>query len=199
MLVANKFIDFTAPAILSNGEIVQNFNLSNYIKNKVSVLFFWPMNFTFVCPSELIAFDKRFFEFKNRNVKLVGVSLDTVYSHQAWRSTSTKLGGIGEVRYPMVSDIKRNIMKSYNVEHPEIGVALRASFLIDKAGIVRHQIINDLPIGRDINEMIRVIDALLFHEKHGEVCPAQWKKNREGIVPSREGISQYLSENLNDL
>ncbi|MDQ1237448.1 MAG: ahpC [Wigglesworthia glossinidia] len=199
MLVANRFHDFIAPAIYANGEIVQDFKLSKYIHNKIAVLFFWPMNFTFVCPSELIAFDKRYTEFENRKVKVIGISIDTVYSHQAWRLTKIQNGGIGSVRYPMVSDIKRNIMKLYQVEHPELGISLRASFLIDKNGIIRHQLINDLPLGRDINEIIRVIDALIFHETHGYVCPAQWKKNKPGMVPSKVGVSEYLSKNLNDL
>lgn len=199
MLVAHKFYDFTAPAIFSNGEIVQDFNLSKYMKNKASVLFFWPMNFTFVCPSELIAFDKRYNEFQKRNVNIIGISIDTVYSHKTWRSIDIKKGGIGPVKYPMVSDIKKDIIRLYNVEHPSLGIALRASFLIDKNGIIRHQIVNDLPLGRDIDEIIRVIDALNFHETHGHVCPAQWKKNKPGMVPSNSGVSEYLSKHLNDL
>ncbi|AFA41110.1 alkyl hydroperoxide reductase, C22 subunit [Wigglesworthia glossinidia endosymbiont of Glossina morsitans morsitans (Yale colony)] len=199
MLIAHKFHDFTAPAIFPNGKIIQDFNLSNYIKNKTAVLFFWPMNFTFVCPSELIAFNKRYNEFKNRNVNIIGVSIDTVYSHQTWQSIEIQKGGIGPVKYPMVSDIKRDIIQSYHVEHPHLGVALRASFLIDKDGIIRHQIVNDLPLGRDIDEIIRVIDALSFHETHGHVCPAQWRKNKSGMIPSKNGVSEYLSKHLNDL
>ncbi|SBT81953.1 Probable peroxiredoxin [secondary endosymbiont of Trabutina mannipara] len=199
ILVTRQAPDFTASAVLGNGKIVTNFNLKSQIKGKTAVLFFWPMDFTFVCPSELIAFDKRYVDFKKREVEIIGVSFDSEFVHNAWRKLSIDKGGIGPVQYPMVADIKREIIKSYNIEHPDIGIALRGSFLIDKNGIIRHQVVNDLPLGRNIDEMIRMVDALHFNAEHGQVCPAQWKKGQEGMIPSPEGVSAYLYKNLNKL
>ncbi|TCL04168.1 MULTISPECIES: peroxiredoxin C [Sodalis] len=199
VLVTRQAPDFTAAAVLGNGEIVDNFNLHSFIKGKPAVIFFWPMDFTFVCPSELIAFDKRFAEFQNRGVEIVGVSFDSEFVHNAWRNTPVDKGGIGQVKYPLVADIKHEIIKAYGIEHPEAGVALRGSFLIDKAGVVRHQVVNDLPLGRNIDEMIRMVDALQFHEEHGEVCPAQWEKGQEGMDASPLGVAKYLSENIDKL
>ncbi len=162
VLVTRQAPDFTAAAVLGNGEINENFNLKKHIDGKPAVIFFWPMDFTFVCPSELIAFDHRFEEFQKRGVEIIGVSFDSAFVHDAWRKTPVDKGGIGEVRYPMVADIKREIIKAYGIEHPE-GVALRGSFLIDKEGVVRHQVVNDLPLGRNIDEMLRMVDALQFH------------------------------------
>lgn len=198
-LVTLKAPDFTSSAVLNNGEIINNFNFYNFTKNKYSVIFFWPMDFTFVCPSELISFDKRYMEFKKRNTKIIGISIDSEFVHNFWRKTPLSNGGVGIIRYPMVSDIKKNIMRSYGIEHPNLGIALRASFLIDKNKIIRHQVINDLPFGRNINEIIRMIDALQFYEKNGEVCPAQWKIGHEGITATPEGISKYLSKNYKNL
>ena len=130
------------------------------------------MDFTFVCPSELIAFDKRLDEFKKRGVEVIGVSIDSQFTHSAWRNTSTDAGGIGQVKYPLVADVRHSICKAYDVEHPEAGVAFRGSFLIDEDCMVSHQVVNDLPLGRNIDEMLRMVDALNFHQKHGEVCPA---------------------------
>lgn len=199
ILVTRQAPDFTASAVLGNGEIVNNFNLKNHIKGKPAVIFFWPMDFTFVCPSELIAFDHRFDEFKKRGVEIIGISIDSEFVHNAWRKTPVAEGGIGEVKYPMVSDIKHEIAQAYGIEHPEAGVALRASFLIDKHGVVRHQLVNDLPIGRNIDEMIRVVDALQFHEQHGEVCPAQWEKGKDGMQGSPDGVAKYLSQHADKL
>lgn len=199
VLVTRQAPDFTAAAVLGNGEIVDNFNLKSHIQGKPAVIFFWPMDFTFVCPSELIAFDKRYAEFQKRGVEIIGVSFDSEFVHNAWRQVPTDKGGIGPVRYPMVADIKRDIIKAYGIEHPDAGVALRGSFLIDKEGIVRHQVVNDLPLGRNIDEMMRMVDALQFHEEHGEVCPAQWEKGQEGMGASTEGVAKYLSENLTRL
>ncbi|CUX97067.1 peroxiredoxin C [Candidatus Hoaglandella endobia] len=199
VLVTRKAPDFTATAVLSNGDIVDNFNLKSFIQDKLTVIFFWPMDFTFVCPSELIAFNKRYAEFKKRDVEIIGVSFDSAFVHNAWRQVPTDKGGIGLVQYPMVADIKRDIIRAYGIEHPDTGVALRGSFLIDKQGIVRHQVVNDLPLGRNIDEMMRMVDALLFYEEHGKVCPAQWKKGQEGMDPSPEGVAQYLANNLNKL
>ncbi len=176
VLVTRQAPDFTAAAVLGNGEIVEKFNFKQHTNGKATVLFFWPMDFTFVCPSELIAFDKRYEEFQKRGVEVVGVSFDSEFVHNAWRNTPVDQGGIGPVKYAMVADIKREIQKAYGIEHPDEGVALRGSFLIDANGIVRHQVVNDLPLGRNIDEMLRMVDALQFHEEHGEVCPAQWEK-----------------------
>ncbi|CAL4320065.1 Alkyl hydroperoxide reductase C [Buchnera aphidicola (Thelaxes suberi)] len=186
--------DFTASAVLSNGEFVEDFNLKKYINNKIAVLFFWPMDFTFVCPSELIEFNNLYPEFKKRKVELIGISIDSIFVHNAWRNTPIKQGGVGKLKYIMVSDIKKEIQRSYDIEHPHIGVALRASFLIDKNGIIRHQTVNDLPFGRNISEIIRMIDALQFHEKNGEVCPVNWKKGNKGMHPSPEGVIKYFNE-----
>ena len=199
VLVTRKAPDFTAKAVLANGEIVSDFNLKSRILGKPAVIFFWPMDFTFVCPSELIAFDNRYTEFQKRGVEIIGISLDSEFVHAAWRKVPTEKGGIGKVKYPMVADVKREIIKTYGIEHPYAGVALRGAFLIDKDGIVRHQVVNDLPFGRNIDEMMRMVDALQFHEKHGEVCPAQWKKGEEGMVASTEGVAKYLSKNLTKL
>ncbi|MCR3755820.1 MAG: alkyl hydroperoxide reductase, AhpC component [Sodalis sp. Psp] len=196
ILVARQAPDFTATAVLGNGKIVNNFNLKSYIQGKPAIVFFWPLDFTFVCPSELIAFDKRYTEFKKRDVEIIGVSLDSEFVHNAWRLTPTEKGGIGQVQYPMVADVKHEIIKAYGVEHPDYGVALRGSFLIDKEGIIRHQVVNDLPLGRNINEIIRMVDALQFHEEHGDVCPAQWERGQKGMEASPEGVAKYLSENL---
>lgn len=199
VLVTRQAPDFTASAVLGNGEIVDNFNLKEHIKGKPAVIFFWPLDFTFVCPSEIIAFDHRYQEFKNRGVEVVGVSIDSQFTHNAWRKTSVDAGGIGEVQFAMVADVKHDIAQAYGIEHPEAGVALRASFLIDKDGVVRHQVVNDLPLGRNIDEMIRMVDALQFHEKHGEVCPAQWEKGKEGMTGSPEGVAKYLKQNADKL
>ena len=199
VLVTRQAPDFTSSAVLGNGEIVNNFNFKKHVNGKAAVLFFYPLDFTFVCPSELIAFDHRYEEFKKRGVEVVGVSIDSEFTHNAWRNTPTENGGIGAVKYALAADVKREIAKAYGIEHPEEGVALRASFLIDKNGVVRHQIVNDLPLGRNIDEMLRMVDALQFHEEHGEVCPAQWEKGKEGMKDSPEGVAKYLKQNADKL
>ncbi|WP_159714476.1 peroxiredoxin C [Blochmannia endosymbiont of Camponotus nipponensis] len=199
VLVSRAAPDFTSSAVLGNGEIINNFNLLDYINKKTTIVFFWPMDFTFVCPSELIACDKRYVEFQKRNVEVIGVSIDSVFVHSAWRQIPVNKGGIGLLKYIMVSDIKHEIIKKYGIEHPDTGVALRASFLIDKLGVIRHQVINDLPFGRNFDEMIRMVDALQFHEVHGLLCPAQWNKNKEGLEASQKGVINYLSNNLSQL
>ncbi|WP_343190422.1 peroxiredoxin C [Buchnera aphidicola (Mollitrichosiphum nigrofasciatum)] len=196
VLVTHKAPNFTAPAILKNGKIIENYNFLKNISNKITVLFFWPMDFTFVCPSEIITFNKNLNEFKKRNVKIIGVSIDSVFVHNAWRNTPINKGGIGNIHYTMISDIKRNIQQLYGIEHPNNGVALRATFIIDKKKIIRHQSINDLPIGRNIKEIIRIIDAIEFYENSGNVCPANWKKGKAGIKPNQKGIQEYLKENF---
>lgn len=199
VLVTRQAPDFTCAAVLGNGEIVNNFNFKKHVNGKAAVLFFYPLDFTFVCPSELIAFDHRYEEFKKRGVEVVGVSIDSEFTHNAWRNTPTENGGIGAVKYALAADVKHEIAKAYGIEHPEEGVALRASFLIDKNGVVRHQIVNDLPLGRNIDEMLRMVDALQFHEEHGEVCPAQWEKGKEGMKDSPEGVAKYLKQNADKL
>ena len=199
VLVTRQAPDFTSSAVLGNGEIVNNFNFKKHIEGKAAVLFFYPLDFTFVCPSELIAFDHRYEEFKKRGVEVVGVSIDSEFTHNAWRNTPTENGGIGAVKYALAADVKHEIAKAYGIEHPEEGVALRGSFLIDKNGVVRHQVVNDLPLGRNIDEMLRMVDALQFHEEHGEVCPAQWEKGKEGMKDSPEGVAKYLKQNADKL
>ena len=199
VLVTRQAPDFTSSAVLGNGEIVDNFNFKKHIEGKAAVLFFYPLDFTFVCPSELIAFDHRYEEFKKRGVEVVGVSIDSQFTHNAWRNTPTENGGIGAVKYALAADVKHDIAKAYGIEHPEDGVALRASFLIDKNGVVRHQVVNDLPLGRNIDEMLRMVDALQFHEEHGEVCPAQWEKGKEGMKDNPEGVAKYLKQNADKL
>jgi peroxiredoxin (alkyl hydroperoxide reductase subunit C) len=199
VLVGRKAPEFSAPAVLGNGEIVDNFQLAETIRGKYAVLFFYPLDFTFVCPSELIAFDHRLGEFKERNVEVIGVSIDSHFTHNAWRETPIEKGGIGPVKYTLVADMTHAICKAYDVELPDGSVAFRGSFLIDREGIVRHQVINDLPLGRNIDEMLRMVDALQFHEKHGEVCPAGWQKGASGMNASPAGVASYLAENASKL
>jgi peroxiredoxin 2/4 len=199
ILVGRHAPDFTAAAVLPNGEINNQFQLSDVIKNEHAILFFYPLDFTFVCPSELIALDNRIKEFRDRKTTVIGISIDSQFTHNAWRNTPVSNGGIGPVKYPLVADVNHKICQAYGVEHPTAHVALRATFLIDKQGIVRSQIINDLPLGRNIDEMLRLIDAVQFHEKHGEVCPAGWNKGDTAIKPTAEGIATFLTENAGEL
>lgn len=199
VLVGKPAPDFTAGAVLGNGDIVDEFNLSASIKGKKAVIFFYPLDFTFVCPSELIAFDHRIEEFQKRGVEVIGVSIDSVFTHNAWRNTPVNEGGIGAVKYPLVADVKHEICQAYDVEFDAAGVAFRGSFLIDEDGVVRHQVVNDLPLGRNIDEMLRMVDALSFHQQHGEVCPAGWKDGDKGMDASPNGVASYLSENADAL
>lgn len=198
VLVGKAAPDFTAPAVLGNGEIVDAFNLAETIKGKKAVIFFYPLDFTFVCPSELLAFDARYEAFQKRGVEVIGVSIDSHFSHNAWRNTAINDGGIGPVKYTLVADITHAICKDYDVES-EGGVAFRGSFLIDEDGTVRHQVVNDLPLGRNVDEMLRMVDALAFHQEHGEVCPAGWTEGDAGMTASPEGVAAYLSENAGKL
>ena len=192
VLVTKEAPNFAAPAVMPDGSIVEDFKLSD-LRGKYVILFFWPLDFTFVCPTEIIAHDKRVEHFKERNVEIVGVSIDSQFTHFAWRNTSVEDGGIGPIQYPMVADITHEITRAYGVEHPD-GVALRASFLIDKEGVVQHQVVNNLPLGRNVDEMLRMVDALQFSEEHGEVCPAGWNKGESGMTPTAEGVADYLSK-----
>jgi peroxiredoxin (alkyl hydroperoxide reductase subunit C) len=199
VLVGRQAPDFTAAAVLGNGEIVDSFNFAEFTKGKKAVVFFYPLDFTFVCPSELIAFDKRYEDFKAKGVEVIGVSIDSQFSHNAWRNTDIADGGIGPVKYPLIADVKHEICKAYDVEHPVDGVAFRGSFLIDEDGLVRHQVVNDLPLGRNIDEMLRMVDALNFHQTNGEVCPAQWEEGKAGMDASPTGVAAFLSEHEGDL
>ena len=198
VLVGKPAPDFTVPAVLANGEIVDNFNLASALKGKYGLVFFYPLDFTFVCPSELIALDHRIPDFKARNVEVVGVSIDSHFTHNAWRNTPINDGGIGPVKYTLAADITHSIAKDYDVESAG-GVAFRGAFIIDKAGVVRAQIVNDLPLGRSMDEILRLVDALQFTEEHGEVCPANWKKGDKGMNASPEGVAKYLAENADKL
>jgi peroxiredoxin (alkyl hydroperoxide reductase subunit C) len=199
VLVGRQAPDFTAAAVLGDGSIVEDYHFAKATKDKYAVVFFYPLDFTFVCPSELIAFDHRLDEFKKRGVEVVGVSIDSHFTHNAWRNTPVNEGGIGPVGYTLVADVKHGICQAYDVEHPEAGVAFRGSFLIDKDGVVRHQVVNDLPLGRNIDEMLRMIDALQFTEEHGEVCPAGWKEGDKGMDASPDGVAKYLAEEADKL
>lgn len=192
-LIGQDAPDFTAAAVLADGTIHAQYHLRADIKDSYALVFFYPLDFTFVCPTELIALDNRFSEFENRNVKVIAISIDSAYTHQAWRNTPIEAGGIGPVKYTMVADTKHEIARAYGVESPD-GVAFRGAFLIDKQGKIRVLIINDLPIGRGIEELIRSFDALQYNETHGEVCPVNWKKGDVGMQASLEGVSKFLSQ-----
>lgn len=198
VLVGKKAPEFTAAAVMADGSINSEFSLSDY-PGKYIVLFFYPLDFTFVCPTELIAFSYRIKEFEDRGVQVIGCSIDSQFSHVAWRNTAVDEGGIGAVHYPLVADVKHEICQAYDVEFEDAGVAFRGSFLIDQQGTVRHQVVNDLPLGRNIDEMLRMIDALQFTEKYGEVCPAGWNKGDKGMVPDGAGVAKYLSEESGNL
>jgi len=199
VLVGQKAPDFAVPAILASGEIVSKFEFYQHIAGKYALVFFYPLDFTFVCPSELIALDHRINAFHERGVEVVAVSIDSHYTHNAYRNTSVEQGGIGPVRYTLAADMTHSICQSYGVEHPVAGVALRAAFIIDKEGIVRAQVVNDLPIGRNVDELLRLVDALQFFDENGEVCPAGWKKGQAGMTASPQGVASYLAKHSEQL
>jgi peroxiredoxin (alkyl hydroperoxide reductase subunit C) len=199
VLVGKQAPDFTVPAVLGTGEIVDSFSFSDATKGKYALVFFYPLDFTFVCPSELIALDHRMDEFTKRNVEVVAVSVDSHFTHNAWRNTPVNAGGIGPVKYTMAADLNRSIAKNYDVEVDGVGIAYRGAFLIDTTGKVRAQIVNDLPLGRNIDELVRMVDALQFHEEHGEVCPAGWKKGDAGMNANPAGVAEYLASNADKL
>jgi len=190
-LVTKEAPDFTAKAVLPDSTIA-DLTLSSY-RGKYVLLFFYPLDFTFVCPSEIIAFDRKLKEFQTRNTCVIGVSVDSEYTHFAWRQTPVDKGGIGPVGYPLVSDLTKNIARSYGVLLND-AVALRGLFLIDTHGVVRHALVNDLPLGRSVEEALRVVEALQFHEEHGEVCPANWKQGEKGMKPTADGVADYLAK-----
>lgn len=197
ILVNRPASTFKAPAVLADGSIVDEFDFAS-LAGRYVVLFFWPLDFTFVCPSEIIAHDNRMDKFRALGVEVVGVSVDSQFTHYAWRNTPVEKGGIGPVGFPMVADVKHEITRAYGIEHDE-GVALRASFLIDREGIVQHQVVNNLSLGREVDEMIRLIEALQFTEEHGEVCPAGWRKGQKAMKADADGVASYLAQHARTL
>ncbi|MEM7205241.1 MAG: peroxiredoxin [Planctomycetota bacterium] len=197
VLVGKEAPDFTAQAAMPDGSF-KELKLSDY-RGKYTVLFFYPLDFTFVCPSEIIAFDNHLSDFKERGCEVLGVSIDSHFTHHAWKNTERDKGGIGNIQYPLVADITKSISRDYDVLTGDGAVSFRGLFLIDKQGLVRHQIVNDLPLGRSVDEALRMVDALQFHETNGEVCPANWNKGKPGMKPTAEGVASYLSENQGKL
>ena len=195
--VCSEAPNFEAAAVMPDGSIKEDFKLSDY-KGKYILLFFYPLDFTFVCPSEIIAHHNRNESFKNKDTQIIGVSIDSQFSHYAWRKTPVENGGIGPISFPLVADTTRKIVESYGIANSD-GVALRASFLIDRSGIIQHSTVNNLPLGRNVDEALRLIDALQFSEEHGEVCPAGWQKGDTGMKATQEGVSEYLSNNSSKL
>ncbi len=191
-LVTKEAPDFTADAVLPDNSFGQ-ITLSSF-KGKNVVLFFYPLDFTFVCPSEILAFNKKLEEFKSRNTEVIGVSVDSKFTHLAWKNTKLEDGGIGNIQYTLVSDLNKNIAREYGILFNE-SVALRGLFLIDTKGIIRHSVINDLPLGRSVSEALRMVDALQFVEAHGDqVCPANWQEGDEAMKPTAEGVAGYLAK-----
>jgi peroxiredoxin (alkyl hydroperoxide reductase subunit C) len=199
VLVGKQAPDFTTSAVLADGTIIENFNLYQTIQNKYALLFFYPLDFTFVCPSELIALNNRIKLFQERGVEVIGASIDSHYTHNAWRNTAVSQGGIGKLNYTLVADLNHKIVQAYGIEHPEVGVALRGTFVIDKNKTIMHQTVNALPLGRNIDEFVRLIDALQFHEQHGEVCPAGWNKGSKSMKPTPDGVATYLEAEAKSL
>lgn len=197
VLVGKQAPDFKAEAVFGDGTF-GDIQLSDFRGKKYVVLFFYPLDFTFVCPSEIIAFDHRNSKFAEKDVQVIGVSVDSKFSHWAWRNTKVKDGGIGPVSFPLVADLSKQIARDYDVLKDE-EVAFRGSFLIDKDGVVQHQVVNNLPLGRNIDEMLRMVDALQFHEEHGEVCPAGWQEGKAGMKDDAEGVASYLAKNAKKL
>ena len=190
-LITREAPDFKAQAVMPDNSIAE-LSLSSF-RGRYILLFFYPLDFTFVCPSEILAFDKAAAEFEKKNCQIIGVSVDSQYTHLAWRNTPVREGGIGQVRFPLVADLNKAISLAYGVLLPQEGVALRGLFLMDKGGVVRHALINDLPLGRNVDEALRMLDALQFFEAHGEVCPANWRPGEEAMKPTAEGVADYLA------
>jgi len=195
-LVTNEAPDFKAIAVMPDNSFNEEFTLSS-LRGQYVVLFFYPLDFTFVCPSEILAFNRALGQFKERNCQVVGVSMDSHFTHLAWKNTAVNAGGIGNIQFPLVADLDKSIADSYGVLLP-MGIALRGLFLIDKNGIIRSQVVNDLPLGRSVDEALRVLDALQFTEEHGDVCPANWKKGEDAMTPTAEGVARYLADHAND-
>lgn len=191
-LVTKQAPNFTAVAVMGDNSFKEDFSLSDY-RGKYVILFFYPLDFTFVCPSEIIAFDKALDTFKEKNTEVIGASIDSQFSHWAWKNTPVDQGGIGNIGYPLIADLDKKISRQYGVLL-DAGIALRGTFLIDREGIVRHTVINDLPLGRSVEEALRMVDALQFHEKHGDVCPANWREGDDAMTPTAEGVADYLAK-----
>jgi peroxiredoxin 2/4 len=198
VLVGKAAPNFVATTVMPNNDIQSEFDLHKYLNGSMGVLFFYPLDFTFVCPTEIIAFNHRLGEFSARHTKVIAISVDSHFSHIAWKHTPVNDGGIGNVQMPMVSDLNKSISRAYDVLTND-SIALRGSFLIDKNGIVRHQVVNDLPLGRNVDEMLRMVDALIHHEAHGEVCPAGWQKGKDAMSPNSDGVSDYLASHADKL
>ena len=192
VLVGKKAPDFDVKAVINGNQVVDSYKLSDK-QGQYVLLFFYPLDFTFVCPTELHAFQEKLAEFEQRNVQVIGCSVDSWFSHQAWLSTPKQMGGILGVTYPILSDFNKQIAKDYDVLCDDLGAAYRGLFLIDKEGFVRHQIVNDLPLGRNVDEAIRMVDALQFTEKHGEVCPANWNEGDKSMKPDTDGVKAYFN------
>ncbi len=190
-LVTQQAPDFAAQAVMAENDF-RELKLSDF-RGKYVVLFFYPLDFTFVCPSEIVAFDKALDSFREKNAEVIGVSVDSHFTHLAWKKTAPSQGGIGDIRYPLVSDLDKSIAEAYGVLSGG-AVALRGLFLIDREGIVRHSVINDLSLGRNVAEALRMLEALQFTEEHGEVCPVNWQQGDEGMVPTAEGVSSWLAD-----
>lgn len=197
-LIGNAAPDFTVSAVLPDNQIVDDFNLKSYLNGSYGLLFFYPLDFTFVCPSEILAHDHRLDAFAAKNTKVIGVSVDSKFTHLAWKNTPVEKGGLGNVQFPLVSDLNKDIAKAYGVLLPG-GVALRGSFLIDKDGVVQVAHVNNLPLGRNVDEMVRLVDALQFHEENGEVCPAGWQKGKAGMKADPAGVADYLAKHSSTL
>ena len=192
-LIGKKAPQFTAPAVMSDNTIKPDFSLGDF-RDRYVVLFFYPLDFTFVCPTEILEFNRKLATFKELGAEVVGVSVDSQFSHLAWKNTPVDKGGIGNVQYPLVADLTKQISSDFGVLFEDAGVAFRGTFLIDKEGIVRHAVVNDLGLGRNIDEAARMVEALRHHEAHGEVCPANWREGEEAMTPSPEGVAEYLSK-----
>ncbi len=190
--------DFTAKAIMPDNSIEHEFNLKQYAKGHLCVVFFYPLDFTFVCPSEILSFNNRLNEFANKNTRIVAVSVDSHFCHLAWKNTSTRDGGIGDIQFPIVSDIKKDISKMYNVLNDD-GISMRGTFIIDTHFTLRHSLVNDLPLGRNVAETLRTVDAIHHHNEHGEVCPAGWHKGFEAMSANHEGVKKFLAANANKI
>ncbi len=191
-LVTQQAPEFTATAVMPDNSMKADFKLSDF-KGKYVILFFYPLDFTFVCPSEILAFDRALPKFKEKNTEIIGVSIDSQFSHWAWKNTPINQGGIGQIKYPLVADLDKQISRNYGVLL-DAGIALRGTFLIDREGFVRHAVVNDLPLGRNIDEALRMVDALQFHEQHGDVCPANWNEGQEAMTPTAAGVADYLTK-----
>jgi len=192
IFVGRPALDFTCTAVMPNNNIDSAFNLRNNAKGKYCMLLFYPLDFTFVCPSELISMNNKIEDFNSRDCSVLAISVDSHFSHLAWKNTALKDGGIGKVNFPMISDLKKDISSAYGVLHPD-GIAVRGTFIIDRDFIVRHILINDLPLGRNMEESLRVIDSIEHHAKYGEVCPADWSKGKPAMSPTSEGVKDYMN------